>query len=57
MNTIDEMIEKLERVKELQELQRDRGTNSTRKEMIDELLFSLQHETVRQLTDNAKEYV
>ena len=52
MKTIDEMIEKLERVKELQELQRDRGTNSTRKEMIDELLFSVQHEVVRELTKN-----
>jgi len=51
---IEEMKEKLDRVKEIQDLQRDRGFNTTRQEMIQELLLELQKEITDALIHNAK---
>lgn len=51
---IEEMKEKLDRVKEIQDLQRDRGYNTLRKGMIEEILYDLQKEIVWGLVDNAK---
>lgn len=55
MMNVDKAIKLLEEVKRIQELQRDRGVNTFRKEMIDNLLFDVQKEVVWGLQDNAKE--
>jgi hypothetical protein len=57
MMNIDKAIMLLEEVKELQELQRDRGVNSIRQEMIDDLLVDVQKEVVEGIRDNAKSVV
>ena len=51
---IDKAIMLLEEVKELQTLQHERGVNSLRQEMIDDLLFDVQKEVVEGLRENAK---
>ena len=57
MMNIDKAIMLLEEVKELQTLQHERGVNSLRQEMIDDLLFDVQKEVVEGLRENAKSVV
>ena len=51
---VDKIIQLLEEVKRVQTLQKERGVNSIRKDMIDKILFDVQKEVVWGLRDNAK---
>ena len=51
---VDKIIQLLEEVKRVQTLQKERGVNSIRKDMIDKMLFDVQKEVVWGLRDNAR---
>jgi hypothetical protein len=54
---IDKAIKLLEEVEQVQAIQRDRGWNTIRAEMIERMLFDVQQEVVHALRENASKKV
>ena len=54
---IDKTIKLLEEVERVQSLQRERGWNTFRAEMIERMLFDVQQEVVHALRENASKKV